>query len=139
MKSEESFMTNLTKFYVLTTLSEKPAHGYEIMSRLENATGKKPSAGQIYPLLKALEDKRLVKTRVTRTGKRSRKVYALTLEGRAFSQSLLERFSNLVDIAVKPRLSVCAHCGCNVYNGGFEKTVRGKKRAFCCKYCAMHY
>mgnify|MGYP001595282726 CR=1 FL=1 len=54
MKTEESYMTNLTKLYILVLLHESPRHGYELMEELGKRTGKKPSAGQIYPLLKKL-------------------------------------------------------------------------------------
>ncbi|MBI4020024.1 MAG: PadR family transcriptional regulator [Candidatus Aenigmarchaeota archaeon] len=139
MKSEESFLTNMTKFYVITMLSEKPAHGYQIITRLRGITGKNISAGQIYPLLKELERKRLVRTQPIKDGKRKRNVYSLTAEGKTFSSGLLARFSELVDAAIKPRLTVCAHCGCNVYKGGFGKVVKGRRKMFCCRYCAGHY
>lgn len=46
----------LLKYYVLKLLSEKPAHGYELMETIEVRTGGawRPGAGSIYPLLQYL-------------------------------------------------------------------------------------
>ncbi|MEM3723531.1 MAG: helix-turn-helix transcriptional regulator, partial [Candidatus Hadarchaeales archaeon] len=60
MDSEKEYVTNLTKFYTLALLAKGPKHGYELMEELEKKIGKKPSAGQIYPLLKKLENKGLI-------------------------------------------------------------------------------
>lgn len=59
---------------------EGPAHGYELMSRLEDQTGGRwrPSPGSVYPTLQMLEDKGLVTSRE----EDGRRVYELTDEGR---------------------------------------------------------
>lgn len=60
-----------------------PAHGYEIIRRLEERSGGlwRPSAGSVYPMLQQLEDEELVtsETESAGTGKR---VYSLTDRGR---------------------------------------------------------
>jgi DNA-binding PadR family transcriptional regulator len=65
---------------VLVALEAGPAHGYEIMRRLEERTGGawRPSPGSIYPTLQMLEDEGLVKGE-DRDGSR---VYELTDAGR---------------------------------------------------------
>ncbi len=65
---------------VLALLDEAPAHGYELIQRLEEKSqgAWRPSAGSIYPTLQLLEDEGLVRSD-ERDGKR---VYALTDEGR---------------------------------------------------------
>lgn len=65
---------------VLSALSEGPAHGYEVMRRLENRSGGawRPSPGSVYPTLQMLEDEGLVRAEMhdgTRT-------YQLTDTGR---------------------------------------------------------
>ena len=64
---------------VLALLEEAPAHGYELIQRLEEKTqgAWRPSAGSIYPTLQLLEDEGLVRS-VERDGKR---VYELTEAG----------------------------------------------------------
>jgi DNA-binding PadR family transcriptional regulator len=66
---------------VLAALLDGPAHGYELMSRLEEmAAGRwRPSPGSVYPLLQLLEDQGLA----VGTDMGGRKIYELTAEGRA--------------------------------------------------------
>ena len=66
---------------ILRLLVEKPMHGYEIISTLEEKTHGlwRPSAGVVYPTLQLLEDQALVASQ-EQSGKR---VYALTETGRA--------------------------------------------------------
>ncbi len=66
---------------ILSALLEGPAHGYEIMQRLEARSGGvwRPSPGSVYPTLQMLEDEGMVRAQVedgTRT-------YDLTESGRA--------------------------------------------------------
>lgn len=65
---------------LLAGLLDGPAHGYELMSRLEERSGGgwRPSPGSVYPMLQQLEDEGLVRG-AERDG---RKVYELTDEGR---------------------------------------------------------
>jgi DNA-binding PadR family transcriptional regulator len=66
---------------LLAALLDGPAHGYELMRRLEEQAGGRwrPSPGSVYPLLQLLEDEGLVSV-LDREG---RKVYELTEQGRA--------------------------------------------------------
>jgi DNA-binding PadR family transcriptional regulator len=65
---------------VLAALLDGPAHGYELMDRLERSSGGdwRPSPGSIYPLLQAFEDRGLVESRQAE----GRRVFALTDAGR---------------------------------------------------------
>ncbi len=139
MVGEREHITNLTKFYTLLLLNEGPKHGYDIMVELEKKTGKKPSAGQIYPLLKGLKEKGLVTCKATMVGNKPRKVYTLTKEGKKTSSRFMRRFSDLVSIVLEPRLTQCTHCGCKVYEGGHKEQVEGKTLMFCCVHCARVY
>jgi len=65
---------------LLTALLDGPAHGYELMDRLEALSGGhwRPSPGSVYPLLQAFEDQGLVE----RQEAQGRRVFALTEAGR---------------------------------------------------------
>src|SRR5689334_6185891 len=65
---------------VLALLDDRPMHGYEIITELEERTGGRwrPSAGSIYPTLQLLEDEKLV----TAEEVEERKVYSLTEAGK---------------------------------------------------------
>jgi DNA-binding PadR family transcriptional regulator len=68
------------KYVVLQLLSERAAHGYEVIKALEERFGGMytPSAGAVYPTLQMLEDMGYV-TSEQQDGKR---VYSITDEGR---------------------------------------------------------
>ena len=66
---------------LLSLLSDKPMHGYDLIRELEERSGGawRPSPGSIYPTLQLLEDEGLV-TSEEQDGKR---VYTITDAGRA--------------------------------------------------------
>jgi DNA-binding PadR family transcriptional regulator len=69
------------KYVILQLLSERPAHGYEVIRALEERFGGyTASAGAVYPTLQMLEDMEYV-TSAQQDGK---KVYSITEEGRRF-------------------------------------------------------
>lgn len=76
---------------LLAALLDGPAHGYELMRRLEGEAGGRwrPSPGSVYPLLQVLEDEGLVRGRDSD----GRKVYELTERGR--TQADAEQLSDL--------------------------------------------
>jgi DNA-binding PadR family transcriptional regulator len=65
---------------ILALLDDRPMHGYEMITELEERTGGRwtPSAGSIYPTLQLLEDEGLV----TPEEIDGRKVYSLTDSGK---------------------------------------------------------
>jgi DNA-binding PadR family transcriptional regulator len=66
---------------ILVALREEPAHGYEVMRRLEEMSGGmwRPSPGSVYPHLQMLEDEGLVRA----TEEEGTRVYQLTETGLA--------------------------------------------------------
>ena len=66
---------------ILVSLRDEPAHGYEVMRRLEEMSGGlwRPSPGSVYPHLQMLEDEGLVRSSEV-DGSRT---YTLTDAGRA--------------------------------------------------------
>lgn len=73
---------------VLALLTERPMHGYEMISELDARTGGiwRPSPGSIYPTLQLLEDEGLI---VSETSE-GRKRFTLTEAGRAEAASAAE-------------------------------------------------
>ncbi len=131
-KKEEERVTemrvgSLVKIFILFLLLERPFHGYGLMKELRARIKGNVNPGQVYPFLSELRKKGLIS--VSRAGRK--KVYSLTEKGERFVSSQLERFGFLVELALKPRLKVCSHCGCRVLDG-FVKNGR----VYCCRYCA---
>ncbi|MFT8808408.1 PadR family transcriptional regulator [Gluconobacter sp.] len=81
---------------ILALLAEAPAHGYELIRRLEERSGGfyKPSPGVIYPSLTYLEETGLAA--VTQEG--NRKLYSLTEEGKAHHETNKEEAARILDI-----------------------------------------
>lgn len=134
----EEFISDFSRFYILTLIYEGPCHGYSIMSKFKRRIGKGISPSLVYPFLQRLEQKGLVKHDVRCVGEKEKKVYELTNEGKKLCGSLFKRFATLVSVAIEPSLEICASCGCKVYEGGYKERIDGKETIFCCRHCAMH-
>ncbi len=78
---------------ILELLLEKPMHGYEVISQLEEKSNGmwRPSAGSIYPTLQLLEEKELVES----SEKDGKKVYTLTDKGRGAAELAKEQSDHL--------------------------------------------
>ena len=81
-------MRGMLSFHILWLLSNEPMHGDKLATELEKRRGEKPKAGTIYPALKDLKEKGLIK------GERDGKiiVYSLTPQGRKDVKYALEYF-----------------------------------------------
>jgi len=80
------------KLTALKILSKKDASGYMLMQAVEQTLGRKPSPGSMYPLLKSLEEKRLIRSLAA--GRKT--LYSLTREGRKQLQELLSRRQDML-------------------------------------------
>jgi DNA-binding PadR family transcriptional regulator len=49
-------LAGLLKMWMLKITSEKEVSGYEIIKKVDELTGKKPSTGSVYPLLKTMQN-----------------------------------------------------------------------------------
>ena len=132
----DEIVSDFSRFYILTILYEGPSHGYDIISKFRSRIGKEISPSLVYPFLKQLEQKGLVKHHVEPVGAKKRKMVELTKGGKELCKQLFKRFSALVSIAIEPSLEICAHCGCKVYERGYRETIGGKEMTFCCVHCA---
>jgi DNA-binding PadR family transcriptional regulator len=79
------------KFPILGFLMEAEATGYDLKQRFQDPVGffYRVSDGSIYPALKKLARDGLVRLRTERHGRRARKVYAITVRGRAHFRRML--------------------------------------------------
>jgi DNA-binding PadR family transcriptional regulator len=84
---------------VLTLLSRKPRHGYEIMKEIKERTGGfwRPTAGGIYPILQSLEESGYVEGEWDARQRRRRKTYRITEMGRPVLQQALARQNQIAD------------------------------------------
>ncbi len=80
------------KAVVLYLLSSGPMSGYEIIKIIESSFGGKikPSPGTIYPLLKFLEDEGYIASEERYVGRKRKKIYRITEEGRKLLDGYLK-------------------------------------------------
>ena len=81
------------KYVILDLLSDRPAHGYEVMRELEGRFRGlySPSPGSVYPTLQMLEDLGYVAA----TQQDGKKVYEITGEGRGFLEENRRSVENI--------------------------------------------
>ncbi|MGC9117708.1 MAG: helix-turn-helix transcriptional regulator [Thermoproteus sp.] len=80
------------KAIVLYLLSSGPLSGYEIIKAIEGSFGGKirPSPGTIYPLLRYLEEEGYIRSEEQYVGKKRKKIYRMTDEGRRMLESYMK-------------------------------------------------
>jgi DNA-binding PadR family transcriptional regulator len=135
----ENLMVDFSRFHILVMLYERPRHGYGILNGFKKRLGKEISPSLVYPFLQQLQDRGFVKLNIKRIGKKEKKEYTLTEDGKKLCDHLFRRFSDLVSAAIEPGLSICTNCGCKVYNGGHNEVIGSQMTAFCCSSCANAY
>ncbi len=135
----EEFISDFSRFFILTILYEKPCHGYRIINEFKKRVRKEISPSLVYPFLQKLEKRGFVKHTSKKTGERERKMYELTDAGRVLCLRIFRRFSKLVSVAIEPSLEICANCGCKLYEGGYSEEIEGDMTTFCCVHCANSY
>ncbi len=129
-------ITNMLKFYTLCLLATGPKHGYDLIKELSSKLGRKVSASNVYPFLESLRKNKLIEA--GKIGKRDKKIYHLTEEGKKFTKEMFSKFGDLINLAMEPRMAACP-CGCKIYSGGYSEKRNGKTMKFCCSHCAkMH-
>ena len=130
-------ITNLIKLYTLLILLKKEIHGYDLIKELKSITGQHISTSHVYPFLQELKKNKIIS--VKNTGKRSKKYYKLTKEGKKFINSLLEKCEILTYSLIKSKLEKCAHCNCEIYKGMYKEKIKNKTYTFCCTSCALSF
>lgn len=128
---------NVAKLFAVLLLSQGDQCGYDMIKGIERRLGSKASPGQIYPFLKQLKKYGYIDSKGK--GERDKQVYHLTPAGKKFVGRLSDRFGEMFEIAIKPKLITCAHCGCEIYKGAYKAQIGGKSMYFCCENCAKSY
>jgi len=107
--SEACDMRGMLSFRILWLLSNRPMYGQELAAAIEKRTGEKPNPGTIYPALKDLTNRRLIKGKTQ--GRNT--VYELTPSGKASLSSALvyfeQAFGEIFRSAPKIRRKLKAH------------------------------
>jgi PadR family transcriptional regulator, regulatory protein PadR len=88
------------KTIILKLLSEnKRMYGYEITQKVKDLTGNKIqlTEGALYPTLHALEAEGFLTTETEYIGKRVRKYYSLSKEGKAKSKEKVNEFADFIN------------------------------------------
>lgn len=98
--ADQDLYSGLIRLHILHHASERPVYGLWIIEEL-GRHGYKLSAGTLYPLLHRLEKRGLVESTSERVGRRSRRLYEITPEGRtaleAAKQKVKELFGELFE------------------------------------------
>jgi len=89
--------------YLLYSLQKKPKSGYEIISEIKKKTEGTwvPSKGTIYPLLKQLEKRGLIKVKTTE--KRSKNIFKITPKGKKMILNTKKQGENMMKKFMKFR------------------------------------
>ncbi len=86
-------MEGYLKFIVLKTLAKKQLSGYNLMKSIGMLTGKKPSPGSMYPLLKSLKEKDLLEE----NDEGRSKIYTLTARGRKAVKEISQHHQRMAE------------------------------------------
>lgn len=125
---KEINLSNVNRLLTVILLESGERHGYELIERIEEITGERPSSSHIYPFLSKLVEEELLEKR--KEGKK--KVYSLTEEGRDFASEKVESFGEVIEASLLNQVEECENCGCEIYSGGYKDDVK----VFCCEHCA---
>ena len=79
--AEIKLMKGLLDLVVLQFLKARPAHGYQIITKIRKNFGVYFGPSTIYPLLNSLEKKKFIRSQWDLSNERPRKVYELTRNG----------------------------------------------------------
>ena len=110
--------------------------GYDLMLEIEKITGKKPSAGKLYPFLKQLAETNYLEVSEDGDTSRNKTQYKLTEKGVQLVDEVLDRMRNLLDARTDLLLETCYHCGVTLYETQVSKIDKdGIERKFCCVHC----
>jgi len=83
-------MRGMLSFFILWLLTKKPMHGQKIAEEIARRRGTKPTPGTIYPALKDLSKRGLIKRE--KQGKKV--IYSLTDKGREGIKKACQYFCN---------------------------------------------
>ena len=139
MMAECGIATDLVLCVVLMLLYQKPVHGYTIIVGLRGRLGKNVSPVIVYGFLAQMSAAGYLTLKTEKIGKKTRKVYSLTKEGRKFCEVVFKRLSQIVSAAVESNALRCSHCGSKLFEPGHVAKFGRRQLTFCCIHCARAY
>jgi PadR family transcriptional regulator, regulatory protein PadR len=103
MQINKQLLKGCTKTIVLQLLSKKNMHGYELSVQLKTLSAGKVEVteGTLYPLLHSLEADGAISSTIIEQGKRTRKVYVITSEGKRLLKSKTEEWQEFQSMMEK--------------------------------------
>jgi PadR family transcriptional regulator, regulatory protein PadR len=99
MKYSPELLKGTLKTIILKLLADnRKMYGYEITQRVRELTRDEIqiTEGALYPTLHAMESEKLLVTQTEYIGKRVRKYYSLSTNGRAAAREKLKEFSHFI-------------------------------------------
>ena len=95
-------MRGMLSFLLLWLLSQRPMYGQELAAEIAKRKGERPNPGTIYPALKELHRRRLIRLKLE--GRKT--VYELTPEGRSGLARALEYFTRAYGEILTPSIRI---------------------------------
>ncbi|TGM72838.1 PadR family transcriptional regulator [Leptospira mtsangambouensis] len=89
------FFSSFIKIHILHHCEKEEIYGVWMIKEL-NEHGYKISPGSLYPMLKNLEEKKLIRSRVEQIGKVKRKFYRITPKGKNELSSAKVKLKELI-------------------------------------------
>ena len=83
----QHIIRNLLDIQLLRIVQAQPTWGYQIKKQVETDFNIKLRHGALYPALNSLEQKGFLESKEQRQGRRVRKVYVITENGKAYLQT----------------------------------------------------
>jgi PadR family transcriptional regulator PadR len=92
---DQDLLSGLIRIHILYHACKEPIFGLEMIEELHRH-GYKLSAGTLYPMLHGMERKGLLRSKITWEGRRRRRVYVGTADGRRMLMRAKEKLKILL-------------------------------------------
>ncbi|HID73191.1 TPA: PadR family transcriptional regulator [Candidatus Micrarchaeota archaeon] len=79
---EKRIVRHMFRTFVLWLISKEETHGYELIKKIQEDGGFPATANRLYPVLAELREKGLVTQKTEMHGKRAKKIYSITANGK---------------------------------------------------------
>ncbi len=97
----QHIIRNLLEIKLLRIIQTQPTWGYQIKKQVETDFNIKLRHGALYPALKNLEEQGFVECIRQQKGRRARKVYSITENGKVYSQTYYSTLKELLGEKIK--------------------------------------
>ena len=110
-EAQLKLMKGLLDLIILQFLNTQPMHGYQIITKIRKSFGVYFGPSTIYPLLSALEKKKILNSQWNMAGERPRKIYCLTDNGRKmlnFTEDSLNLICKKITVSTSSEIVISA-------------------------------